>query len=87
MIPLGGLITETETVPVNPPSDDTVNWVFPEVPRLTVSEEAEIEKSPVDCPVPVSFSSNGLYGPPVWAAVTTPLIVPPAANELPQVWV
>ena len=60
MIPLGGLVMETETVPVNPPSDDTVTWVFPDVPRLTVSEEAESLKS---CPVPISFTSNGLYGP------------------------
>src|SRR2546422_1060198 len=65
--PAGGFFGVIVTVPVNPFKGITVTWTPPDFPRLILREEgrAEIEKSPVDCPVPISFTSNGLYGPPV----------------------
>src|SRR5207249_11053577 len=79
MIPLGWLVTETETVPVNTLKGVTETWMSPEFPRLTASEVGEAE-SLKSCPVPVNFISIGLNEPPVYANVLTPLIEPAAAG-------
>src|SRR5436309_2389891 len=56
--PVGRFFGVIVTVPVNPFKEVTVTWTPPDFPRLILREEgtAEIEKSPVDCPVPVSFT-------------------------------